>query len=260
MSTWIFGKCIEYILFAKCDIMTILLYHHSIIIMNNHINELMDNSNNNYILSKYKHMISGFRTIEDCYLILEKCIFDESDKLILLHLINCKRTEKCFNYITMKSILKELNEIKYKEDVYEYVSSVINKTENIAQIKTITRIMNGKPSRPYRDNYINDSEISDYIDRKIEKKCPHCCHINIAPTSTEYIICGYGENGYDWEGCGKDWCFKCGKILCRSWDVDMLFIEENRLHNGECCKHHSNINNKKYPEDYCHCSSSHIKK
>jgi len=214
--------------------------------------------NNIDALRVCKHLISGMRTVEDCYLMLDKNMFDKNHKSLILHLINHKKNEKCFDYMALRSIVKELGEIRYREDAHEYLSHIMNKTENIAQIKTFTRLAEGKPLRPQwytKENYSDfpDIDTYDYANHKIEKKCPHCSHINISHKSTGYIICGYGENGYDWEGCGKDWCFKCEKILCKSWDNDMLFIEENRIHNEECCRHHSNINNKKYPEDYCHC-------
>ena len=41
----------------------------------------------------------------------------------------------------------------------------------------------------------------------------------------EYVICGYinSNKGYDWNGCGKDWCAKCNKMLCKSWDLNQLW-------------------------------------
>ena len=59
------------------------------------------------------------------------------------------------------------------------------------------------------------------------------------------------KNGYDLKGCGRDWCFKCEKILCKLWEQDSLFLEMNRYHTKDCCKKHSIKNNKNYEKDYC---------
>lgn len=211
------------------------------------------------ILKICKFVLSGSKTIEDCYLILDTCILNENEKLMILQLINLKKQDKCFDYITMKSILKEIEEIQFRDDAQIYANNFIEKTDDIVQIKTITRLINNKSPKPqeiYRLDWKDQYNIGDYVEQKIEKKCPHCNHINRARKSTGYIICGYGDNGYDWEGCGKDWCFKCNKILCKTWDIDMLFIEKNRIHDNECCKRHAVIHNMKWPENYCHCRST----
>lgn len=206
-----------------------------------------------------KHIMSGSKTVEDCYLILDSCTFGENERSMILQLISSKKQAKCFDHITMKSIIKEMEEIEFRDNAQIYASQLVEKTDDVVQIKTITRLTNSKPSKPHENNYIdwrNQYEPNNYIDQKIEKKCPHCNHINKGTKSTGYIICGYGDNGYDWEGCGKDWCFKCNKILCKAWDVDMLFIEKNRIHDDDCCKRHAAIHNMKWPENYCHCKNS----
>ena len=60
----------------------------------------------------------------------------------------------------------------------------------------------------------NKNKISLY-----RAKCPHCMHVNIINERTTYSICGYNDImiGYDWEGCGRDWCVTCGKKLCKKW-------------------------------------------
>lgn len=221
--------------------------------------------NNNYNINnkeyydfynKYKHIMSGMRTIEDCYLIMEKSNLTIINKKILLSMIEGKKIEKCIDYILMKEIVRDLYNYKYREEAYAQIPLIMNKTNNLAQIKTFTRIANSKPLKP---PFISIREINTNVSN-ISKPCPHCSHICTAPKFSEYIICGFGNNGYDWEGCGKDWCFKCGKILCKSWENDMLFIEENRCHNMECCKHHAHSNNKTYPDDYCQCNNDYVKR
>ena len=75
------------------------------------------------------------------------------------------------------------------------------------------------------------------------------------PDNTAYVICGYPDanRGYDWKGCCSDWCFSCGKMLCKTWDRDDLNVESNRFHDDECCKIHAKKNGHSYPKDYCNC-------
>ena len=74
-----------------------------------------------------------------------------------------------------------------------------------------------------------------------------------------YIICGYSSNrGFDWKGCGNDWCFLCGKKLCKSWNVDRLYSKINRFHDDRCCKIHSLKTNSNYLTDYCQCNNFYV--
>lgn len=225
-------------------------------------NIFLNNIQYNDFFNKYKYVIAGLRTVEDCFLMLEKLNFVQNKKNIFLGLIEGKRESKIcdknIDYILMREIIRDLNNYKYREEAYAHIPQIMIKTNNLAQIKTFTRIANSKPLKP---QHISVKELKNNSQSNVFKLCPHCGHSCQAPKFTEYIICGYRDNGgYDWEGCGKDWCFKCGKILCKSWDNDMLFIEENRSHDMECCKQHSVANNKKYPEEYCQCSNQFIKR
>lgn len=205
--------------------------------------------------NRYKNIFSGLRTIPDCYYILSKLEVDTKTREIILSIIEEKKrnTDKNLDMKTMIEIVNELDSYKYREDVYAQIPHFMTKTNNLAQIRTFTRIANSKPLRP---EYMSMSKLKYKYHNLVTKKCPHCNHECKAAKFTEYVICGYQHNGgYDWEGCGKDWCFKCGKILCKSWDSNMLFIEENRVHNGICCARHAEINEKKYPDDYCQCKN-----
>jgi hypothetical protein len=82
------------------------------------------------------------------------------------------------------------------------------------------------------------------------KKCPHCGHINENARESNYIVCGYGFDGFDWKGCGKDWCFRCEKKLCKKWDTDALYVMSNRKHNYYCCKSYCDKNNDDLNEYY----------
>ena len=98
--------------------------------------------------------------------------------------------------------------------------------------------------------------------QNISKNCPHCYHVMNMLENTTYVICGYTSpnQGYDWNGCGKDWCFQCSKMLCKSWEMNALHLQMNRNHDDECCSKHAQNNSHKYPEDYCHCNNIHVRR
>lgn len=216
----------------------------------------INNKDYNILYNKYKYIFAGLKTRVDCYLLLEKIELNNTEKKILLSIIEGKKMEKMLDFITMSDTISELVNFKYREDVYSIITQLMIKTNNLAQINTFTRIANSKPLRPLNVT-IKEQRYKKYI---VSKECPHCKQICNADTNVDYIICGYGENGYDWEGCGKDWCFKCGKILCRSWKEDHLFIEDNRCHDMNCCRNHAKHNSKNYPTDYCHCTNKYIRR
>ncbi|ARF09199.1 hypothetical protein Catovirus_2_148 [Catovirus CTV1] len=225
--------------------------------VNKFINKFINNNEYNTFFNKYKHVLSGLRTVEDCFLILEKSSFPTEQRKLLLGLIHGKKSEKSIDYVLMSEIINDLNSYKYREEVYAHLPQFMTKTNNLAQIKTFTRIANSKPLKPV---CVSVKEIKNAPIPNVLKPCPHCGHMCSAPKFSEYIICGFGDHSYDWEGCGKDWCFKCGKVLCKSWNNDMLFIEENRFHDMECCKRHSISSKKLYPEEYCQCNNNFVKR
>ena len=89
----------------------------------------------------------------------------------------------------------------------------------------------------------------------LSKNCPHCSNNCKGSIDTTYIICDYDDPlvGFKWNGCGKDWCFFCGKKLCKQWNEDKLYNDENRIHNKECCKKMAKKNGENYEEQYCQC-------
>lgn len=220
-------------------------------------NKFINNKELYEFYTKYVNLFDSLRTVEDCYLFIKKLnIVDNDKKQLLLGIIDGKNNEISFDFKTMENIIMRLNKYKWREDILENIPEIMNKTNNLAQISTFTRIANMKDIKPV-----------DIPERKIikrdlleTKKCPHCDHICKESILTEYVICGYGVYGFDWNGCGKDWCFKCGKILCKSWEHDMLFIEENRIHDNQCCKKHAMATNKDYLDDYCHCSNNFVRR
>ena len=79
-------------------------------------------------------------------------------------------------------------------------------------------------------------------------------------SSATYVICGYGTKGFDWQGCGFDWCFQCGKKLCKCWNVNHLYNLKNRFHNSKCCRSHALKTGGLYPDDYCQCRNKFVRR
>lgn len=203
--------------------------------------------------NKLKYNVLGSKTKEDAYFILEKLKLESKSYNLMVSLINSRKFEHALDNETMKKYIRELVVCKYKEDSYELISNMLPQTSDVAQAKTFTRIADAKPNRP---QFISLSELRQRNKENIiTKKCPHCGYKCSSSKSTVYMVCGYGESGYDWEGCGKDWCFKCGKMLCRSWEQDQLYLPTNRFHDSKCCMKHAIAGGYKYPENYCRCSN-----
>jgi hypothetical protein len=220
----------------------------------------MSNFINNAILSnqynKLKYNILGSKTKEDAYFILEKYKLDNKCYNLMVSLINGKKYDRALDYENMKKYIKDIASFKYKEDAYELISHILLQTSDIAQVKTFTRIADMKPNKP---QYISMRELKQRNkENYITKKCPHCGYKCFMSKDTVYIVCGYNESGYDWEGCGKDWCFRCGKMLCKNWEIDQLYLPTNRFHDPKCCKKHSLLYGYKYPEDYCRCNNAFV--
>jgi hypothetical protein len=229
------------------------------------INILINNDELNTFNEKYKWVFSGVKALRDGFTLIDKLNITGNKRLLVLSLINNKRFERKFDITTIHDTIYDIMECKYREEAYDKIEQLTKITIDVAQMRTFMRIALSKPFRP---KYIPIKQVKDNInDIIVTKKCPHCSHKCSSKKNTEYIICGFGDTGYsgkdtgyDWEGCNKDWCFKCGKILCKTWEADQLFLLFNRIHTNKCCKKHAQINNKKYPEDYCQCSNSSIRR
>jgi hypothetical protein len=200
--------------------------------------------------NEFKHILSGCRNILDAYYFAE--IYSKrcpEMKHIFYSMCNGKRYDKIIDYRGMKNMLEDFNEHSYKDDYY--IDDLSQNTIDENQINSIKRINNNKIVRPIIDSTIRIEE-NEII---ITKQCPHCKTDRDAHPDTKYIICGFVSSrvGYDWKGCGKDWCFGCGKMLCKSWNTHKLFLEENRTHDKSCCSKHAEENNYVYPDDYCMC-------
>ena len=201
-----------------------------------------------------------------------KAIFDGCDTIIDAQPFGNQYIDK---YPHMKSIInsymngrtyRDIIDIKTKQyvmreacanyshdDAMQFISKQTSKTTDDVYIKTLERIVSNR-SYCRKENIIKEQ--INYV----SKKCPHCSHILNMPELTQYIICGYhnSSQGYDWSGCGRDWCFQCEKKLCKRWEIDALCLQMNRYHDEECCIKHAQENGKHYSDEYCQCNNTNV--
>lgn len=157
----------------------------------------------------------------------------------------------CISDIKFIELIDTITNEKYKEDIYAILENKIQ--FNTVQKKSLDRIIKNKPNQKL-DIYDNSKK----KDNTENKNCPHCGHINTSYKDNAYIVCGYTNKGYDLEGCANDWCFGCGKRLCKNWMTHDLFMITNRFHNGKCCKKHAEDNGLEYGNSYCNCTNSYV--
>ena len=158
-------------------------------------------------------------------------------------------SSKTISLFEFKQILEKLNKIQFRDDCRKYIKNIFDNTDDEIQRSSIMRIISSKQPR------INKSNNKNKI--KIIKNCPHCNKVFISNNLTTYVICGYNNRGFDWKGCGKDWCFRCGKKLCKNWQNNNLFNTGNRYHTDKCCKKMA-IKNNENINNYCLCSKAFI--
>jgi hypothetical protein len=215
------------------------------------MSKFIDNTQLHNIYNKLKYNILGSKTKEDAYSLLEKYKLDTKGYNLMISLINGKKYDHALDNENMKKYIRDIAACRYKEDSYELISQILLQTSDIAQVRTFTRIADMKQNKP---QYVSMKELRQTNkENTVTKKCPHCGYKCLLNRLTTYVVCGYGESGYDWEGCGKDWCFRCGKMLCKTWEQDQLYLPTNRFHDSKCCRKHAIIYGYKYPENYCKC-------
>jgi hypothetical protein len=151
---------------------------------------------------------------------------------------------------TKSEIIRNTDNYVRRDDIIDSIEKISGKTNDEVFKRTMYNIANRK------NNYF--CEKKKIQKSRINKKCPHCNYIMSFPEDTTYVICGHSDDklGYDWNGCGKDWCFYCGKILCKNWDKHALYLAINRIHTDECCSEHAKETNRKYPDEYCSCRNN----
>jgi len=239
----------------------------------------MEDNNPQYIYNRFKNVLSGCRTIIDAFKFANQFIKKyPGSKDIIYTMIRSKKYDNILDFKSIKGELEQLNLNIYREDVDEKINIIFktcNEQEQI-QKKSLMRISKIKPIKPQKRDKIIEYVLNDNIRNEMKftliKSCPHCGEECIADKDTDYIICGFQNThkGFDWSGCGKDWCYKCEKMLCKEWRRDQLFVESNRIHDTKCCLEYANLLNEKYkdiimlgktyPDDYCQCINKNVKR
>jgi len=206
--------------------------------------------------NEFKHILSGCDNKKDAKFMADLYKIENigSDKIVT-SLLEGKKYNNNKDFESIVKILEKCVSCVYFEDVVNVINDNFTKydnEDNNLQYKSCYRIAKSKQS-------YKNTETKKKNDRVV-KLCPHCSRPYLGNTNTVYAICGYSDtrNGYDWQGCQKDWCFLCEKKLCKSWDENRLNIEPNRIHNCECCKLHSNKHGLSYIDEYCHCTHKYV--
>lgn len=210
------------------------------------------------LFKKYKSILLSLENIKDINKVLDLLNLNYENKITINNYFNTINFPKKIPYDDFIKLINDLNNLKFKEDIIENLHKLSNRTNNIAQINTIIRIANSKPEK--YSNIVTSSLKHKNKWFHIMQNCPHCRVANNIDFDSEYAICGYTDikNGYNWEGCGRDWCTKCGKKLCKKWNENSLFIQENRFHNSKCCRIYSNNINNDYLLNFCQCYNDYV--
>ncbi|CAH6421301.1 Hypothetical protein KVN_LOCUS216 [uncultured virus] len=207
-----------------------------------------------YKLEKYEDVI----TLYDQIVVKTD---NEIEKKLIFSLIDKRKYEKRIEFEKFKMYLDIFENIKYYHDAIELLKEFSLLTNDKAQLNTLEKLISKKPLNENNIlNLLKNDVIPDDNYKKIMKNCPHCDNIIFEFENMDYIICGYSNKGFDWKGCGYDWCFKCGKKLCKNWNLNELFNKFNRFHNNKCCKMHANKIGNKYPTEYCQCDNNHVRR
>lgn len=208
------------------------------------------------IYIQLKSIFDGCDTILDAMHFSDIYINKYPDmKSIILSYMNGRIYKDCVDIKTKQSMLYDINMCDTRDDALDSFGKIIGKSSDDIYRKTLERLA-------YRKNYRKLEHKKVELLTNICKKCPHCSHVINLPENTQYVICGYHNThvGYDWNGCGRDWCFRCNKMLCKRWETNNLQLQMNRFHDEDCCLKHSIDNGYTYPNDYCQCNNGNINK
>lgn len=213
-------------------------------------------NNMNYNKNKYNefnNILSGCKTIVDAYYFGDIYIkYNPEMNALVKSMIHGKKYDVVLSFNNMMTCINSINKYIYKDEIEEITDNYMKKTNDVIQLKTIKRFISRKQIRKNINTH-NYTHI---------KKCPHCNYKEMCTNNYKmsYVICGYmNENtGYDWNGCGKDWCYTCCKKLCKTWSDDKLYEIGNRTHNNICCYQKAKNNNEDYLNVYCQCSNKYV--
>jgi hypothetical protein len=209
---------------------------------------------------------NDFKTFSDIMNKINECEYQDTCNKLISEFFPFKNN----NNIQLKTLTRILNNKKKRTEKKDEANNQLQsfpsysffyKNNNIKKIKqseseneneNVSVSVNGNTNKNTKEKENSNSNV-------LVKYCPHCSEKYISSESTTHVICGYNDshNGYNWTGCQKDWCFTCGKKLCKSWNENKLYLEPNRIHNSECCKQHA-INNGESYNNYCHCNNKYV--
>lgn len=202
--------------------------------------------------NRYKNLFSGLDTVTDINFFIDRC--DKNDENIINSIIPYTKQNNQVSLIDMYDIFDKIGKCKYRQDIENIMCSFKKYENNLLQRTIINDLMDIHP--------LHVSSFQRQLPNKIPqitKQCPHCGRETTVDCDICYIVCGFDPHCKlqpDYDGCSNDWCFKCGKKLCRNWFTDNLFNDINRIHNDICCKNHASNNKFKYPEEYCMCEQN----
>lgn len=214
----------------------------------------MDNITHKDVFNQLKAIFDGCDTILDALPFGNHYINKYPHmKSMIVSYMNGRTYRDVIDIKTKQSMMRDTDAVHSRDDAQQFISKLTEKTHDDVYKKTLERLANRK------NYYRKETKIKEHI-KFFNKKCPHCSRVLNMPEGTQYVICGYHNpnQGFDWNGCGKDWCFQCEKMLCKCWETNTLFVQMNRYHDEECCAKHARENNKKYPDDYCQCNNMSI--
>lgn len=196
---------------------------------------------------KYKHIFSCLETKDDVDILRAKCPVE--DYPIIDSIVSSITFKQQPGFNATNNLIEKIVKMKYRNEIEKYLLD-LNVTHDIV-FDSIQQSIFDKIKT--RKNY----DVSYVHTLLIEKPCPHCGLIKKAPFGTSYVVCGVDSRGIisiDFDnGCLNDWCFECGKKLCKNWCKDALHNQINRVHSIECCSAHAIENGGTYPDDYCIC-------
>ena len=227
----------------------------------------------NDIITRFKKILEGCCTIVDAMYFRD--IYSQKYpflNIILRSLVSSKKYPENMDTKTKQTLLQDIHKSPDRLSSHQiYSKNLDGKNGDYCLRRAIERMIN---SKKYEYHITTRKKMlsmdPSLLSTKIFKSCPHCGHNMCMNPDTDYVICGYGNSkqGFDWTGCSKDWCFKCGKMLCKHWDNHHLYLHMNRIHDHECCKKYTIMNNKNlskdspnylnYPEDFCQCDNNYV--
>src|SRR4029077_1731330 len=107
-------------------------------------------------------------------------------KNIINSYMNGKRYMDNVDIKTKLSMINDVMLCENKDDAFDLIYKLSNKTNDDICRKTMERISLLKENKK-----IESKKIITLANKNINKECPHCGHIANMPENTMYVICGY---------------------------------------------------------------------